>query len=431
MVGLPNLDSAYPAMIFKASRDTLHHGALSIARTLGQLGVPVFALTEDRYTPVAISRYLTKAFVWKEWPNDNAALLDAMSAIGTAIRHPSILIPMDDLSAVFVAENAQALGEWFRVPQLASDLPRQLANKASLFSLCAKIGVPCPKTVVPHGIEDVHNFIEQTTFPVVVKAAEQWLLLDNRFSAIVVPTREALTAFYERTKPEERSRIILQEFIKGKDWIYHGYCNPKVELYVSFTGENLRSYPPNAGSTALGVSCMNKDLCRQSEKLLKSISYAGITDMDWRYDERDGQYKMLDCNPRVGMNFRLFENHSGIDVVRAQHLDLTGRAVNISEMIEGRFFSVESFYFLASARGWRLGAFEAKVNSRPLDRERAWWRRDDPRPFFVMSIRLLFRTVKRVLQQGIRYAPRLTEKSQFGLQCCALHIVTFLKKGWR
>ena len=74
--------------------------------------------------------------------------------------------------------------------------------------------------------------------------------------------------------------------------------------------------------------------------------------MDWRQDKRDGQYKILDCNPRVGMNFRMFENSAAIDVVRAQHLNLTGRSIDL-QMIEGRLFTVEPYYLLSYIRGGR------------------------------------------------------------------------------
>jgi len=40
-----------------------------------------------------------------------------------------------------------------------------------------------------------------------------------------------------------------------------------------------------------------------------------------------GAYHLLDFNPRPGAQFRLFTDRAGTDVVRAQHLDLTGRAV--------------------------------------------------------------------------------------------------------
>ena len=109
MAALPGLDKRFPALIFKASRGTIHHGAVGIARSLGRAGVPVYAIVEDRYTPLAVSRYVTRAFIWKRWPGERKAFLSAMSAIGEIINQPTVLIPMDDLSAVYVAENASIL----------------------------------------------------------------------------------------------------------------------------------------------------------------------------------------------------------------------------------------------------------------------------------------------------------------------------------
>jgi D-aspartate ligase len=86
---------------------------------------------------------------------------------------------------------------------------------------------------------------------------------------------------------------------------------------------------------------------------MQKISYSGIIDIDWRQDERNGQYKIVDCNPRIGMNFRMFEDRAGIDVVKAQHLNLTGRNIDRSQMVEGRRFIVEPYYLVSSIRGGR------------------------------------------------------------------------------
>ena len=96
---------------------------------------------------------------------------------------------------------------------------------------------------------------------------------------------------------------------------------------MAFTGKKLRSHPAFAGVTTLGVSVLNELLRRQTEMLLKAIAYSGIMDIDYRLDKRDGRYKLLDFNPRIGANFRMFEDRAGMDVVRALHLDLTGRSV--------------------------------------------------------------------------------------------------------
>jgi len=396
---LPSLDSKYPVLILKMSRGVIHHGALGVARTLGRLGVPVYAVVEDAYTPLAMTRYLTKAFVWDSCPTDPESFVRAMSLIGQSIARPTIIVSMDDLSAVFVAENAASLAPWFIMPQVPPQVPLQLANKAYLHSLCAEIGVPSARSVIPHSIDDLKAFTEAARFPVVVKAAEQWLPMKDRFSTKVIQTPEQLFKFYEDYNYETGQHLIIQEYIPGDDWICHGYYNSEKNVSVTFTGRKLRAYPTDAGSTELGLSIDNETLRCASERLLKAVAYSGIIDMDWRKDERDGQYKILDCNPRVGMNFRMFENTAGIDVVRALHLDLSGRRIEKATPIEDRLFTVESFYVLAFFR--RMLGRASKQNTgkylQHKSRELAWWSCDDPVPFLIMCVRLFMRPLGRAL----------------------------------
>ena len=395
----PSLDSNYPALILKMNRGVIHHGALAVARTLGRAGVPVYAVVDDAFAPLALTRYLKKAFVWRSCPNDSVAFVRAMSEIGKLIARPTIIIPMDDLAAVFVAENAARLAPWFIAPLVRPDLPHRLANKACLDTLCAEIGIASARTVFPHSLEDVREFAQKTTFPVLVKGAEQWLPLKDTSSTRVILTADELCSFCENHNYDGSQPLIIQEYIPGEDWIAHGYYNAEKNISVTFTGRKLRSYPNDAGSTALGLSVENEELRRVSEKLLHAVGYSGIIDMDWRKDERDGQYKILDCNPRVGQNFRMFENAAGVDVVRAQHLDLSGRRIEDAARIEGRLFSVESFYVLALLRRVPRGASkqDAAKYLPAKSRERAWWSSDDPMPVLSMSVRLALRLPGRAL----------------------------------
>jgi len=396
---LPSLDANYPALILKMSRGVIHHGALAAARTLGRAGVPVYAVVEDAYTPLALTRYLKKAFVWDSCPDDPESFVKAMSEIGKFIARPTIVIPMDDLSAVFVAANAASLAPWFIVPTVSQDLPHRLANKAYLHALCAEIGIPSARTILPHSLDEVRAFAEQTKLPVLVKGAEQWAPLKDMSSTRLIRTSDQLARFCETCNYETSQALIVQEYIPGEDWISHGYYNPGKNVSVTFTGRKLRSYPSDTGSTALGVSIVNEELRLASEKLLHAVGYSGIIDMDWRKDERDGQYKIVDCNPRVGQNFRMFENTEGIDVVRAQHLDLSGRRIDDAAPVDGRLFSVESFYVLALLRRLPRGASKEDATKYlpAKSRELAWWSSDDPIPVIVMSARLLLGLLGRAL----------------------------------
>src|SRR5262249_56603159 len=94
--------------------------------------------------------------------------------------------------------------------------------------------------------------------------------------------------------------------------------------------------PPYTGMTSLGVCARNDEVDRLTRRFMKAIGYRGILDIGYRFDARDGRYKVLDVNPRLGATFRVFVGSDGLDVVRALYLDLTGQAVPSSAPLPGR-----------------------------------------------------------------------------------------------
>ena len=87
-------------------------------------------------------------------------LLNCVGAIGESINRPTILLPTDDIAAVFIAEHAKALSHWFLFPHLPVGLPRRLADKMSLHSLCRGAGIPSPEYAVPTSIDQVMEIME-------------------------------------------------------------------------------------------------------------------------------------------------------------------------------------------------------------------------------------------------------------------------------
>jgi predicted ATP-grasp superfamily ATP-dependent carboligase len=389
-----------PALVLNVGRLVLHHGGVGIIRSLGRMGVPVYATVENRWTPAAVSRYLTGAFVWDTRRLDAARFLAGMQLIGKQLDRPTVLIPTGDDAAILIAEHASDLREWFIVPRQSASVPRSVANKRELYRLCEKAGVACPRSVFPACEDDVRAFAAHAKFPVIVKAAEAWELPDGGRSSVLAADPHKLLALFKGPRPPRWENLIIQEFIdpaSGEDWFYHGYRNDQSDYCLSFTGRKLRSYPPMCGPTTLGRSVGNVALREQSETLLKTLSYSGVVDLDFRYDRGDGRYKLLDFNPRIGAQFRIFETESGIDVARAIYLDLTGRVVTSSPPVEDRAFVAELHDVAASigyARRGQLG-FRAWRESLKGRRELAWFHRDDLRPFFTMCIHLLLRVIGR------------------------------------
>jgi D-aspartate ligase len=106
----------------------------------------------------------------------------------------------------------------------------------------------------------------------------------------------------------------------------------------------------------------------------------------------------------------MFETASAVDVVRAQHLDLTGRTIGCSEMVDNRLFIVESICALSYIRGGRSAWPTEASKKDTYSRELAWWNGDDRLPVVAMFARLVPRTVQRALRYFWAGAIRVLRK---------------------
>jgi D-aspartate ligase len=390
-------DTSVTAIVVKLRHSVIHHGGLGAIRSLGRLGIPVYAVHEGRLAPPAASRYLSGGFVW-EPGGDPEPLFEGLTSFVERLGGPAVLVPTDDAAAVFIAEHTAELAGHFLFPRPPAGLPRTVASKRELYQLCVRLGVPCPKAVAPTSRAQVEAFLEDAVFPVVVKGAEPWLLPVGAGvrSTTIVRSPDDLLDLFARVERHQATGLLFQEYIPpdaGEDWFFHGYCDDASHCVAGFTGRKLRSYPAHAGPTSLGSWEPNEELARQAQELFRAISYRGIMDLDYRLDRRDGRYKLLDFNPRVGAQFRLFEDDQGIDVVRAMHLDLTGRAVPAGRPRPGRRFVVENHDLLASLAYRRRGELTVGEWGRSLAgvREAAWFAPDDLRPFLMVGARAVLR----------------------------------------
>jgi predicted ATP-grasp superfamily ATP-dependent carboligase len=225
--------------------------------------------------------------------------------------------------------------------------------------------------------------------PAVIKRVDRELLSDGTctFSTVIARNFDNLRQITQDNRGDPYD-VIVQELFPGDDWLYHGYYNAQSEALVSFTGRKLRSRPVHTGETAYARAETNHELRKSMEQFLKGIGYAGVVSMDLRYDKRRDDYMLLDVNPRVGACFRLFVNVHGIDVVRALHLDLTGREVpqgaqhdGRTYMVEGYDFSVRRAYELGSAARWLTRVFQVD--------ELAWFQWDDLMPILSAGTQLV------------------------------------------
>lgn len=390
-------DHDTPAMILNLSRFALHHGTLGIIRSLGTAGIPVYAALEDAWVPAGWSRYLSGKFVWSPDENAEDRLLAGLTAIGERIGRASVIIPTSDHAAIFIDEHAASLSKWFLFPRQRPGLTQALADKRGLYKICQQGDLVCPTSFFPVSAEEARRLAGELGFPLMVKITQPWRRPrpPGLVSTSIVRNYDEMMVLFRTVAAAPHVQLMVQEHVPSAantDAMFAAYCDSKSRCLVALTGEKLRSYPADAGMTSASRTTDNPELCRLLEDFLHKLGYRGIVDLELRLDRRDGRYKLLDFNPRIGAQFRLYQNGAGIDVARAMHLDLTGRTVPQSGGFRLRSFIVENYelaLMMKERRARRL-RFRDWLHSLPGEREFAWFSRRDVIPFIMMWLRLTY-----------------------------------------
>jgi len=361
-------------------------GPLGVIRSLRELGARVYvAATRERSLGRA-SRYCAGAFqVGQEGRPSGAAeaILEQLLGAGRRLGTGAILLAGSDEWAVFVATHAGVLSEAFRFPQQPLQLVQALASKQDMHDLARAHGVATPRVARPRSVEEAESLAEGLNYPVMLKPI---LSRPGRQTVTLVGDRESLLAHL--CEVDDPGNVLCQEYIPGTDsdvWIFNGYFDGRSRCLAAFTGRKLRQHPAHMGLCALGECVHNRDVIEITERFLGEIGYTGIVDIGYRWDARDGSYKVLDINPRLGGAFRMFVDANGLDVARACYLDLTGQAVPQVAQRDGRRWLLEAADLIAYRHYRRdkgLGVIDWLRSMRGLE-EGATFSLGDPLPFAV------------------------------------------------
>lgn len=380
-MGVSAIDNTTPVVVLRDPG-----AALAIARSLGRLGVRVYLVTQDGSPAYTCSRYWTKVYDW-DFSAPDEKTVAFLQGISREIGTKPLLLTIPDSGALFIEDNAAALEEHFIFSKPAPPNKHILTNKWEMFLAAQAHGIPVPAAMYPQSRTDVERFVLSARFPIVLKGADQ-RLPQAKWKTIV---RNAAELFekYDEAAASGVANLILQEYIPGGDedvWMCNAYFDDTSACRAIFSGHKLRQTPPHAGIATLAVCSPNAVVEDQTRRFMQAVGYHGLCGIGWRFDARDGRYKVLDVNPRVSGVFRLFRATNGMDVVRACYLDLTGQAIPDMRQSVGRKWMLEEDIFAAMSYAERgeLGFGEWLWSLRGVQ-ESNIFAIDDPLPIIVWS----------------------------------------------
>ncbi len=303
---------------------------LSVARSLGANGIEVYGVDPHKCEIGHFSKYVRDSSRLSCKQNQQM-LLDHLVNYAQGRSPKSVLFAAGDDEVQFVSEHADMLREHFRMPEsCGKEFTGHLLNKIELYKTCVALGAELPATFFPKSLENVESISKTISYPAIIKPGmgHDWR---KRFKGKKVlqsaSASELLSRFesYSLTPHE----MVIQEVIPGKEEniaIFGGYFNRDSEPVSVFTAKKTRQYPPMFGSGSLCESRWYPDISDMSIALLQKMKYHGICGTEYKWDPRDGKWKLMEINFRPTLWFAI-TRAAGVDIVYDAYLDLIGRKV--------------------------------------------------------------------------------------------------------
>jgi D-aspartate ligase len=287
---------------------------------------------------------------------------------------PTIVLASADWLVRTIVEQRDRLEDVVVVPYV--DLPTLdlMTDKARFTGLCAELGVPHPRTLTVRATQERPDF--DLTFPVVVKAASTAEFHHVEFAGKkkvdVAASLAELTATLDRIAAAGfAGELVVQEFVPGGDdemaAINLMSWPDGVARFALFGQVLLEEYTPGAlGNSVAQITGAHPEAVDHARRLVDRVGWVGFANIDVKRDPRDGQYRFLELNPRVG--------RSGYSVTAAGY--------NVARMY------VEAFIERRQREGFVAGNAEHLFTVVPLPLVRRYVSRDQ------------WRRVNRLARQG-------------------------------
>jgi predicted ATP-grasp superfamily ATP-dependent carboligase len=311
----------------------LFYTGLGIARSLGEHGVPVIGLTAHRRSYGNLTRFADIRHCPDSRENPEA-LLPFLLRLGETLPGRAVIFPTRDDDLIFLDRYRDQLAPYF-IPVVPESAALQASlDKWETFHRARAADVPVPGCWIVDGREDAARVAAEVSFPAVLKpvSAHQWRKTGNwrivgERKAVPVASPAEFLSEYEVIARAE-SRVLVQEMVPGGDALLRVaacYMDSRSNLVAAFTARKVLQVPAGFGTGCIVETADCPQVLELASKLLRSIGFSGIAEVEFKWDEASRQYKLIEINPRPWDQHRLGAA-AGVDLIRAAYHDLTGAA---------------------------------------------------------------------------------------------------------
>ena len=279
--------------------------AYGVIRALGPKNIPMYLVSPAGKEISVHSRYVKKILVAN--PIDESFIFQLMPWIRNNVGTEAVcMIAGEDYYLDKLSQNYEIFDRNLKPTFPSWDIVKKVRCKRLTYEIAEAAGVPIPRTFFITSKSELNNIINNTKlhFPLLMKAEDSKKFAKQyKTKGIISNNIDELLDNYTRYNGF-MEELLLQEMIPGgEDKLYclKTVLNKNSDPLAVFVDKKIRSSAQFAACT-LTASTWSEEVVQYGIRLLKDIGYLGYASVEFKLDDRDGIFKLMEINGRVSMN---------------------------------------------------------------------------------------------------------------------------------
>jgi len=275
--------------------------SLAIVRSLGKRGIDVTVGESVDFCTASLSRYCKNHIRYPAPERDRKSFIEAL-LVEVKSKEYEVVYPVAGETTLPIAMYKDEFTPYVKVPLPDYETIKKADDKAETLQIAKRLGIPCPKTYFVDTLKQVERIARQAHFPLVIKPRQKLKWTNGRATLTKVTeenyvfSRRELRVKYQKIH-RQSSFPLLQEYIPGEGYGFAGLFDHG-ELKAFFMHKRLREFPITGGASTLRESIYCEEMRQLGEKLLRAINWHGVAMVEFKLDQRDGKFKLMEINGR-------------------------------------------------------------------------------------------------------------------------------------
>ena len=289
-----------------------------------EYGVTSLAIGKGALAVTANSRLVKMAVVEPNLEDDGVFVRTLTDFAKAHTGKTLVLVSCGDNYTGLMARARTALEPHYKFACPTPELVAELYTKEFFYKACERHGLSYPRTFGCTN-ENYKTVELPFPFPCIIKASNSVAYWNCKFphkkKVFVAYNKEefdAITAAIYSSSYQDN--LVLQEYIPGDDncmRVLNCYSGLDHKVKLMALGRPLleEQTPEGIGNYAAIMNVRDDELMEKMKAFLEDVGWEGFSNVDMKYDARDGKYKLFEMNPRQGRS-SFFVTASGYNLAK-------------------------------------------------------------------------------------------------------------------